>query len=136
MVVTTRDMQLLRALVEIYSHGRESGAAARLAAELDRATVVAAGEVPLDVVTMNSRVVFEDEAGARREVLLVYPPAAVDGAADRVSVLSPVGMALFGLAVGEVIDWPMPEGGTRRLRIVAVLYQPESIERAASALSS
>jgi regulator of nucleoside diphosphate kinase len=136
MVVTTKDMQLLRALVEIYSYGRESDAAARLGGELDRATVVAPGAVPLDVVTMNSRVVFEDEAGARREVLLVYPPAATGGAPDRVSVLSQTGMALLGLAVGEAIDWPMPEGGARRLRIVAVLYQPESFERAATALSS
>lgn len=132
MVVTTKDMQLLRALVEIYSYGPEADAAARLGAELDRATVVSADRVTLDIVTMNSRVVFEDESGARREALLVYPPAA-SGESDRISVLSPTGAALLGLAVGETIDWPSPGSETRRFRIVAVLYQPESIERAASA---
>jgi len=131
MVITKKDMELLRALVEIHSFGGDTEAAARLGADLDRASTVPSEHVPLDVVTMNSRVVFEDDTGVRREVLLVYPPAA-DGTRDRVSVLSPVGTALLGLVVGESIDWPDAEGATRRLRIVAVLYQPESIERVAA----
>jgi regulator of nucleoside diphosphate kinase len=131
MVITKKDMELLRALVEIHSFGGDVEAAARLGSELDRASIVPSEHVPVDVVTMNSRVVFEDETGARREVLLVYPPAA-GGSRDRVSVLSPVGTALLGLVVGESIDWPIGEGATRRLRIVAVLSQPESIERAAA----
>ncbi len=132
MMVTKKDLELLRALVEIYSFGTEAEAAARLGGELDRASIVPSARVPVDVVTMNSRIVFEDVTGARREVLLVYPPAA-DGSRDRISVLSPVGTALLGLAVGESIDWPIAEGAMRRLRIVAVLYQPESIERAVAA---
>lgn len=131
MVITQKDMELLRALVEIHAFGGDSDAAARLGTELARASTVPSAHVPVDVVTMNSRVVFEDETGARREVLLVYPPAA-DGSRDRVSVLSPVGTALLGLVVGETIDWPIGDGATRRLRIIAVLYQPESIERAAA----
>jgi regulator of nucleoside diphosphate kinase len=131
MVITQKDMELLRALVEIHSFGGDADAAERLASELDRASIVPSEHVPVDVVTMNSRVVFEDDTGARREVLLVYPPAA-DGSRDRVSVLSPVGAALLGLVVGETIEWPAGEDATRRLRIVAVLYQPESFERAAA----
>lgn len=131
MVVTKKDMELLRALVEIHAFGGDAEGAARLEAELDRASIVPSEHVPVDVVTMNSRAVFEDDRGARREVLLVYPPAA-DGSRERVSVLSPVGTALLGLVVGESIDWPVADGATRRLRIVAVLSQPESIERAAA----
>lgn len=131
MLVTQKDMGVLRALVEIYSVGAGAPAAAHLGAELDQATVVPPERIPLDVVTMNSRVVFEDDTGVRREVLLVYPPAA-EGFGDRVSVLSPVGTALLGLVVGESIDWPVNQGEMRRLRIVSVLYQPESLERAAA----
>jgi regulator of nucleoside diphosphate kinase len=43
-----------------------------------------------------------------------------------VSVLAPVGTALLGLAVGESIDWTMPDGRRRRLRVVAVPHQPEA----------
>lgn len=132
MMVTKNDMELLRALVEIHSFGRDADDAARLGSKLACASVVTSEQVPLDVVTMNSRVLFEDETGTRREVLLAYPPA-VDGSRDRVSVLSSVGRALLGCTVGESIDRPITEGSTRRLRIVAVPYQPESVERAAAA---
>ncbi len=132
MMVTKKDMELLKALVEIHSFGPDADAAARLGAKLACASVVASEQVPLDVVTMNSRVLFEDETGRQREVLLAYPPS-VDGSRDRVSVLSSVGRALLGLTVGESIDRPITQGSTRRLTVVAITYQPESVERAAAA---
>jgi len=54
----------------------------------------------------------------------VYPK---DANADRgwVSVLAPLGSALLGLRVGQEIDWRMP-GGVRRVRVLAVPYQPEA----------
>jgi regulator of nucleoside diphosphate kinase len=56
---------------------------------------------------------------------LVYPFEA-DASAGRISVLAPVGTALLGLVVGQTIEWPMPSGQSRRLRVVAVPYQPEA----------
>ena len=38
--------------------------------------------------------------------------------------------ALLGMAVGSMIDWPLPAGRTTRLRVLAVLYQPEAAQRA------
>lgn len=131
MMVTKKDMELLNALVEIHSFGPDADAAARLGAKLACASVVASEQVPPDLVTMNSRVLFEDENGRQREVLLVYPPA-VDRSRDRVSVLSPVGRALLGLTVGESIDRPITQGSSRQLTVVAITYQPESLERAAA----
>jgi len=46
----------------------------KLEAELDRADVLLAAEVPDDVVTMYSRVPYLDQTtGERRSVTLVYP---------------------------------------------------------------
>ena len=78
-----------------------------------------------DVVTMNTRFVLHDETtGKTREMALVYP---IDSDPDRgrISVLAPVGGALLGLSVGQAIDWPLPRGKTKRMRLVRVLYQPE-----------
>jgi regulator of nucleoside diphosphate kinase len=55
----------------------------------------------------------------------VYPREARDGTGC-VSVLAPIGAALLGLQVGQAIDWPLPGGRTKRLRIVEVPYQPEA----------
>ena len=97
----------------------------RLASELARAEVIEPAAMPADIVTMNSRVTFEDEAtGESTTVTLVYPNAA--GALGTVSVLAPVGSALLGLAKGQHIDWPTPDSRERHLRVLEIGYQPES----------
>ncbi|RYY22884.1 MAG: nucleoside diphosphate kinase regulator [Sphingomonadales bacterium] len=95
--------------------------AAMLLAELDRAEVHVAGKLPKGVVTMNSKVEFVDEAsGTSRTVELVYPHEA-DIDAGRVSILTPVGIGLIGMASGRAILWPDREGHARMLRIVSVV---------------
>ena len=89
--------------------------------ELNRATTVGSAELPGDVVTMRSQVVFLDQAtGERHAVRLVYPSEA-DMARQRVSILTPIGAALIGMRVGRGIDWPNRQGERRRLEIVAVI---------------
>ena len=98
----------------------------RLAAELEAADLVESASVPADVVTMNSRVVFKDETtGESREVTIVFPRES-DHARRRVSVLAPVGTALLGLAAGQSIMWPFPDGTSHCLRVLRVAYQPEA----------
>lgn len=98
----------------------------KLESELLRAKVVPREKIPADVVTMNSRVIFENETtGERREVTLVYPGSA-DIDAGMISVLVPIGTALLGLRVGQSIDWELPGGASQRYRIVAVPFQPEA----------
>lgn len=114
----------LRDVVDQHSEGREAATAALLAAELDRATVLEPERVPSDVVTIGSRVVFEEESrGQKREVVLVYPSGA-NASAGRISVLAPVGAALLGLRVGDEIDWPLPGGRTAEIRILSVDQPP------------
>ncbi len=95
----------------------------QLAAELDHAIVVKTDRIPPDVVTMNSRVRFEDRSsGEIRDVTIVFPKDA-DGSAGRVSVLATVGMALLGVAVGQSITWPFPDGTMRELHVLKLIYQ-------------
>jgi regulator of nucleoside diphosphate kinase len=125
-ILTERDMTRLRSLVEQHSGGRSAKECEALEEELDRAEVVAPADVPPGVVTMNSRVRFADEdSGEECEATLVYP---VDANASewRISALAPVGAALLGLSIGDFIDWPMPRGVTKRLRVISVPYQPEA----------
>lgn len=116
--VARSDMERLRALVEQHSEGRDAVAAERLGAELDRAVVV--DQLPPGVVGPGSRVRFEDEnTHVVRETVLVYPGGA-DVSAGRISVLAPIGAALLGLAAGDTIAWPLPDGREAQLRILAV----------------
>ena len=93
--------------------------------DLESAVIVAPLEVPGDVVTMNSRVVFRDEDSGEEEVVTIVYPRSTEPSEGRISVLAPVGSALLGLSVGDVVEWPVPRG-TRRLRITSIVYQPEA----------
>ena len=118
--VTQNDLERLSELLD-----SQGGRFAQLEGELARAVVVPRSEIPRDVVTMNSRVVFQNETtGERREVTLVYPADA-----GKISILVPVGTALLGLRVGQSIDWQLPNGEKHRYRVIDVPYQPESALR-------
>ncbi|WP_395397706.1 nucleoside diphosphate kinase regulator [Novosphingobium sp. BL-8A] len=89
--------------------------------ELGRATLHGADALPARVVSMNCLVEFLDAAsGACRTVQLVYPGEA-DIAANRISILTPVGAGLIGLREGQSISWPDRGGHDRTLTIVKVM---------------
>src|SRR5690349_4234323 len=69
--------------------------------ELRRARPVATSDVPSDVITMRSRfAVRDDNRGERICYTLVFPEEeAVEQ--GKISVLSPMGMALYGARVGD-----------------------------------
>ena len=102
-------------------------AAARdaLSDELARADVLAPWDMPPRVVTMRSTVRFRlDGKHGEWCKTLVYPKEIGEGD-DTVSVLSPVGSALLGLAEGDCIEWTHPDGCTLGVEVVEVIYQPE-----------
>lgn len=98
-----------------------------LRGKLGCAQVVSSDAVPPDVVTMQSRLTLEDQdTGERTVVSLVYPSEAGADRA-RISVLDGLGMELFGAQLGDVVREP---GTERRVRIAAIVYQPEDSMRA------
>ncbi|MBP6796526.1 MAG: nucleoside diphosphate kinase regulator [Luteimonas sp.] len=118
-VVSQHDMDRLDAMLES-PQWRRHAAAEALLAELARAEVRDAADMPAGVVGMHSRVECVDErSGERHELTLVFPQEA-DVDAGKVSILAPVGSALLGLSVGQSIDWTTPEGRSLRLRVTAV----------------
>jgi regulator of nucleoside diphosphate kinase len=95
--------------------------------EIARAQIRPDRLVRENIVGMNSTVTFRDEAHGRdRVVQLVYPQDA-DIAARRISILTPVGAGLIGLAAGQAILWPDREGERRVLRILNVTRHAEAL---------
>ena len=89
-----------------------------LAQEVDRATIVP--EQPKGIVRMGSQVVYRDEGTGRiRDVTLVFPHEA-DINLNRISVLTPVGAALIGLAEGQSIEFQTPTREKRSLTVLVV----------------
>lgn len=122
--VTSQDMDRLEALLESLPMDAFPGKET-LQTELERAEVVEPGKIPPSVVTMNSIVRFTiEDSGKDFRLKLVYPKD-IEGNANPISVLAPVGSALLGLSVGDELEWPRPGGGMIKVRVVDVIYQPE-----------
>jgi len=124
--ITEVDLERLRELVGVARSCSELDQAglAALQAELDRASIVSAQEVPSDVITMHSQVRIRDLGAGEEMVFTLVYPRGVNLEQGKISVMSPLGTALLGYRVGDVLDWQVPDG-VRRLQIVEVVYQPE-----------
>jgi len=125
-LITQADFDRLRGLVESPRYRATHFALLMiLKEELDRGRVVAADEVPNGVVTMHSRVRVRDlKADESESYTLVYPDEA-DINDGKLSVLAPLGIALLGTKVGQLIKFDAP-AGHRQLKVEEILYQPEA----------
>jgi len=93
--------------------------AEELLSEMDRAKVVGDDSLPANVVRMGSTVTFRSDDGRERTEKLVYP-VDEDSNAHKISVMTPVGAALIGLAEGQSISWTARDGRSHQLTIEKV----------------
>ncbi|WFE77227.1 nucleoside diphosphate kinase regulator [Roseinatronobacter sp. S2] len=94
--------------------------AERLTEEIARAKLIAPEKLRENVVTIGSEVTYRDMATDRvRTVTLVFPEDA-DMEQNRISVLTPAGLALLGFSEGAVIQWHMRAHEPRELEIIKV----------------
>ncbi|TYB83326.1 nucleoside diphosphate kinase regulator [Maritimibacter fusiformis] len=118
-VVNQDDLAHLEGLAE-GAMQRNPALADRLLDELGRARVVAAAKMPANVVAIGSTVTYRDETtGQEKAITLVYPEDA-DIARGRVSVMTPIGVALIGLAEGAAFHWDTRENQRRMLTVIRV----------------
>ena len=81
LIITNTDLQKLLPVLDQH----DSPAAESLDAELHRATIVEQRQVPPDVVTMNSEVVYEDLTTHQQRTVRVVFPKDADANTGRVS---------------------------------------------------
>jgi regulator of nucleoside diphosphate kinase len=118
-VLSKQDFHRLRSLLIAQRFASNQDEQLALWSKLDRASLVEPEALPRDVVGIDATVAVTDiDTGSRNQYTLVLPPRA-DVSAGCVSVLAPIGIALLGHRVGDVVEWEMP-GGWRRLRIEGV----------------
>ena len=122
-IISQQDLQRLETMLDHQS--KLSPTMQHLEDELARADVVAPQDVPANVVTMNARVLIViAPAVEAMEITLVYPHD-FRGDKGQVNVIAPIGAAILGLAEGQEIEWPQPDGHLMKVKIEKVLYQPE-----------
>jgi regulator of nucleoside diphosphate kinase len=126
LLVTEPDRKRLRRLIDaqrpyVYGNALELDA---LEYSLISARTVTPGEVPANVVTMNSTVRVSDPVTKQGETFTLVFPGYADVVKNFISILSPKGMAVLGYRAGDVVQYA-GGSGMRQLQIDEVLSQPE-----------
>jgi len=125
-LVTHDDRRRLRAVLEnVQADGTERrDCLDALEVVLEHANGADLTEVPQDVVTMNATVELRDLDTEERETYSIVYPERADISRNRISVLAPIGTAVLGCRVGDVVAVRVPSG-RRRIRVEDIHYQPE-----------
>jgi regulator of nucleoside diphosphate kinase len=127
--ITTEGYRALDLLIR--RHHRPGDDIARfLLGELQRAVICAPEWIRADVVTLNSRVTFAID-GTEPQTCVLVDPAHYTPTGHHVSVLTPLGAALIGLAAGSRMAFTDRQGTPATVRVEAVPFQPEAARRAA-----
>ncbi|GHC62398.1 GreA/GreB family elongation factor [Ulvibacter litoralis] len=90
----------------------------RLSEEIKTAQVLDEADMPKDVIRFNSKIMVYSETGWEKTIQLVIP-SEKDTKNDKISVLTPMGTALFGYSEGDTVVWDFPTG-EQKIKIVAV----------------
>ena len=122
--LTDKDYQRLHTLVKAQQSTRNDNLDA-LCQKLKNARQVPSEEIPTDVVTMNSFVRLKElTSKAVMELTLSYPKDA-DLTSRKISVLAPVGTAILGAKLGDIVEWSAAKGSVA-YKVEEILFQPEA----------
>jgi len=101
--------------------------AAELTHELDRARILAGSKVSAEHARIGSRIVYRDETTKRETTVTLVWPEHADIEKNRISVMTPIGVALIGMAAVRSIDWTTRSGDVKRLTVLAVHEPAEEV---------
>jgi len=96
-----------------------------LARELETAETFDEAQMPEDIVRLNSIVTIRSTFNGEQTFQIVLPSNS-DIAMKKLSLLAPMGMALYGYAMGDNVSWTFPSG-KHDISIVNV-EQPNDVE--------
>uniref|UniRef100_UPI00404A8CC7 GreA/GreB family elongation factor n=1 Tax=Flavobacterium sp. TaxID=239 RepID=UPI00404A8CC7 len=67
------------------------------------------GDLPEDVIRLNSEVTIKTTSNEEKTYQIVTPDKS-NLAANKISILAPMGLALLGYAESDSVDWQFPTG--------------------------
>ncbi|MBU0940264.1 MAG: GreA/GreB family elongation factor [Bacteroidetes bacterium] len=102
---------LLRSIANAHSIEDASYAAylKKLKLELLTAKILESQKMPQDVIRFNSEITITTSGGSEQSFQIVIPEKS-DITNRKISILSPMALALFGYAQGDILEWVFPSG--------------------------
>jgi regulator of nucleoside diphosphate kinase len=121
LVVEKKEYEIVKKITSIEAKEADRAqktAIERLLTELKSAKLLSSADMPSDTVRLNSTVTFII-ADLFRKRFKIVPPEQSDISQNKLSILSPMGLALFGYSQDDVVEWQFPSG-PNTIRIIQV----------------
>jgi regulator of nucleoside diphosphate kinase len=131
--LTTKDFTILEVMLD-RCQGRDDPMADLLTRKINGALVVFRDDVPGNVATLSSRVVFSVD-GREPDTRIVSHDRMTSPIGLFLPITTPRGLALLGLTEGQSIRIPGQDGQEELVLLEKVLYQPEESRREREALA-
>lgn len=122
MIITEKEAAILIDLIEksVTVDPNEKRSHAKLYHELKNALLLQTNEIPNNIVQLGCFVTIEMDLGRKYRFQLVTPSEG-DLNKNKLSVLSPMGAALIGKSLGEIVFWCQPNGD-EKMRIEDISF--------------
>ncbi|MDX1751664.1 MAG: GreA/GreB family elongation factor [Salinimicrobium sediminis] len=133
LIIEKKEFEMLKQLISMSQHYRDKSyrnSIEKLLAEMNRAKVVPNSRMPLDVIRLNSEVAISVPGNMKRRYRVVTPEMS-DLNQNKISILAPMGLALFGYAKGDEVEWEFPTG-LNKIQIMDVIQHPLTLKKKAS----
>jgi regulator of nucleoside diphosphate kinase len=111
-VVDKKELEVLKTLFSTIHNGKDKTyrlSFEKLMEEIKKAKVVDSIKMPSDVIRLNSVVTIKTDFGGEKKFQLVIPSKS-DLSQNKLSVMAPMGLALFGYAENDEVEWEFPSG--------------------------
>lgn len=115
-IIKKSDEKDLLALMERIPANERTKELGLLQAELRRAKIVTDAKISDQVIQMNSEVAITDIASGKKLTFTLTYPKDANLSLQKLSILSPLGVALLGFQEGQIIEWNLP-AGMRKFKI-------------------
>lgn len=117
--ITVSDYTIIRSLITNLPPNHRTKEIGQLAKEIESATKVSDEEIEVDIIRLNSYFEVEETQSKQIIKLTLTLPKQADLTEKKISIFTPMGVALIGFKAGMLIDWVLP-GGPKKLKILKV----------------
>ncbi|MBK7739754.1 MAG: GreA/GreB family elongation factor [Saprospiraceae bacterium] len=117
--INSTDFKTLKTLIANYPVQLKTKEVGNLAIELGRANIVEDEAINPNIIRLGSKFDAQDLDSLKIWTLTLTLPEEADMTKQRISVFSPLGVALIGFSKGDTVEWSLP-GGLKKLKILAV----------------
>lgn len=123
LIIELREFETLKRIINTVQSRNENLSKDSLAIfskELKNAKKLSSNDMPTDVVRFNSKVTVQAALGKAQDYTIVMPEKS-NISENKISILAPMAMALFGYSKGDEMDWPFPIG-MQTIKIIDVKH--------------